>query len=92
VLSFLTKPASKKTLDYFFAKVHTPVQPTPEEDARMVAKNTENMHHFDSRKLFPKTQWEFHKPMRIDYIGFGMTWLLVGLIVLLLWIAVNVGA
>ncbi|MDZ7290218.1 MAG: sodium:solute symporter family protein [candidate division KSB1 bacterium] len=92
LLSYFTKPATKKTLDYFFAKVHTPVQPTPEQDARKVAENAQNLHHFDSRKLFPKTHWEFHKPMKIDYLGFFGTWLLVGVIILLLWIAVNLGA
>jgi SSS family solute:Na+ symporter len=91
VLSYFSRPATQKTLDYFFAKVHTPVQPTPEQDARKVAENTENMHHFDSRKLFPKTHWEFHKPMKMDYLGFFGTWVLVGAIILLLWIAVNVG-
>lgn len=50
------------------------------------------MHHFESRKLFPKTHWELHKPMKMDYIGFFGTWALVGLIILLLWFVVNIGA
>jgi SSS family solute:Na+ symporter len=92
ILSYFTKPASKKTLDFCFAKVHTPVQPTPEEDARAVSENAANMQRFESRKLFPKTQWEFHKPMKMDYVGFFGTWLLVGGIILLLWMAVNLGS
>lgn len=92
VLSYFSKPASRKTLDYFYAKVHTPIQPTPEEDKRKVEENAAHMHHFESRKLFPKTQWEIHKPMKMDYIGFFGTWGLVGLIILLLWLVVNIGA
>jgi SSS family solute:Na+ symporter len=91
VLSYFTTPASKKALDYFYAKVHTPIQLTPEEDARMVQENAAHMHHFESSKLFPKTQWEIHKPMKMDYIGFFGTWGLVGVIILLLWIVVNLG-
>lgn len=92
MLSYFSKPASRKTLDYFFAKVHTPIQPTPEEDKRKVGENAAHMHHFESRKLFPKTHWELHKPMKMDYIGFFGTWALVGLIILLLWLVVNIGA
>lgn len=91
-LSYFTTPASKKTLDYFFAKVHTPVQATPDEDARMVAANAENMARFEKSKLFPKTHWEFHKPSKRDYIGFFGTWALVGLVILILWIMVSIGA
>lgn len=90
-LSYFTTPASKKTLDYFFAKVHTPVQATPDEDARMVAANAENMARFEKSKLFPKTHWEFHKPSRMDYIGFFGIWALVGLVILILWIMVSIG-
>lgn len=90
-LSYFTTPASKKTLDYFYAKVHTPVQATPDEDARMVAANAENMARFEKSKLFPKTHWEFHKPSRMDYIGFFGIWALVGLVILILWIMVSIG-
>lgn len=91
VLSYFSKPASKKTLDYFFAKIHTPVQPTPEEDERKVAENAAHFDKFESRKLFPRSQWEFHKPMKMDYLGFFGTWVLVGLVILALWFTVNLG-
>ncbi|MDZ7269615.1 MAG: sodium:solute symporter family protein [candidate division KSB1 bacterium] len=92
VLSYFTRPVSRKTLDYFFAKVHTPIQPTPEEDRRLVLENAAHMHHLEARKLFPRTHWEFHKPLKMDYLGFFGTWGLVGLVILLLWIVVNLGA
>ena len=30
------------------------------------------------------------KPMKMDYIGFGGSWVLVGVIVFLLWMMVNI--
>lgn len=92
LLSYFTRPGSKKTLDYFFAKVHTPVQPSPAEDARAVAENAENPARLAKNKLFPKTHWEFHKPSKMDYIGFFGTWALVGLVILILWMVVTVAS
>lgn len=92
LLSYFSKPASKETLDYFFAKVHTPIQPTAAEDARAVAENAKDMARFETRKLFPKTHWEFHKPSIMDYLGFFGTWALVGLVILILWVVVSLGA
>jgi SSS family solute:Na+ symporter len=91
LLSYFTKPAGKETLDFFYAKVHTPVQATPEADVRTVAENAGNMARFEGRKLFPRTQWEFHKPSRQDYLGFFGTWACVGLVILILWIVVTIG-
>jgi SSS family solute:Na+ symporter len=92
VLSYITKPASKKTLDYFFSKIHTPVQPTPEQDVAKIQENADNMEQWESRKLFPKTHWEIHKPQKMDYIGFLGTWALVGVVILLLWLVVTIGS
>ncbi len=91
LLSYFTKPASKKTLDFFYAKVHTPVQPTPDEDAHTVSDNARNMARFEKRKLFPNTHWEFHKPAKLDYLGFFGTWAMVGVVILILWIVVGLG-
>jgi SSS family solute:Na+ symporter len=90
VLSYVTKPVDKKLLDYFFAKIHTPVQPTPEADQKIIAENAANMDKFLPSKLFPKTHWEFHKPSKMDYLGFFGTWGLVGVIIFLLWLVVNI--
>lgn len=91
VVSYLTRPVKKDLLDYFYAKVHTPVQPNPDDDLALVQANAANMEKFESRKLFRRTQWEFHKPMKMDYIGFFGTWGLVGVVILVLWIFMNIG-
>jgi SSS family solute:Na+ symporter len=90
LLSFLTKPAPKPDLDRFFAKIHTPVEPTPEEDDRAVAEAVTNPERFEQKKLWPGSQWEIMKPGRADFIGFGGTWLLVGVIIFLLWLMVTI--
>lgn len=92
LVSFITKPIDKKHLDYFFGKIFTPVQPTTEEDEAAVAYTAENPDSVRHRKMFPNTQWEIAKPKKMDYIGFGGSWLLVGLILILLWVMVSIGS
>jgi len=92
ILSYFTKPIRSEILDRFFAKIHTPIQPSLEADAQAVLENAENMRRFESSKLFPKTLWELHKPSKLDYLGFFGVWGMVGLVILLLWVIVNLGA
>jgi len=81
--------AAAAALDRFFAKLHTPVQPTPEAERAALAASYADPRKFDHDRLFPGTAWEILKPARSDYIGFFGTWALVGVIVLLLWAMVN---
>jgi SSS family solute:Na+ symporter len=90
LLSAFTRPAPKADLDRFFAKVHTPIQPTPKEEARALRHAVEHYEEVEARKLRPGSNWEIMKPKLIDLIGFGGCWLLVGVIILLLWLMVNI--
>jgi SSS family solute:Na+ symporter len=90
LLSYITKPEPKAHLDRFFGKMHTAVQPTAEADARAVEEAMAHPEAFESRKLWPGSQWEIMKPGRADYLGFGGTWLLVGVILFLLWLMVTI--
>jgi len=90
LLSGLTRPLPKSVLDSFFAKVHTPVQPTPVEDDRAVEEARAHPEKFLTRKLWPRSNWEVMKPGRADILGFGGTWVLVGVIILLLWLMVTI--
>ena len=90
LLSAFTRPAPKADLDRFFAKVHTPIQPTPEEEARALRHAVEHYEEVEARKLRPGSNWEIMKPKLIDLIGFGGCWLLVGVIIFLLWLMVNI--
>jgi len=88
--SWVTRPVPDAILDRFFARVHTPVQPTPEADVAEVEASYANPRRFDHDRLFPGRHWEILKPAASDYAGFFGTWGLVGVIVLLLWAMVRI--
>jgi SSS family solute:Na+ symporter len=90
LLSAFTRPVPKADLDRFFARVHTPVQPTAEEEERALRRAVEHYGEVEARKLKPGSNWEIMKPQLVDLLGFGGCWLLVGVIILLLWIMVNI--
>jgi SSS family solute:Na+ symporter len=90
LVSFVTKPLPKEYLDRFYAKLHTPVQPTKELDERALEESYRNSGRFERDKLFPGSNWEILKPSRIDFLGFGGSWIIVGLMILLLWVVVNI--
>ena len=90
LLSALTKPVAKSHLDGFFAKVHTPVAPSPEEDENAVRDARAHPERIEARKLRPGSNWEFMKPGRADVLGFGGTWVLVGVILALLWLMISI--
>ncbi|MBM3311205.1 MAG: sodium:solute symporter family protein [Candidatus Aminicenantes bacterium] len=89
LLSLVTRPAPKPGLDRFFARVHTPVGPSPEEDAAAVERAYAQPDMYRGRKVWPRSSWEIMKPGKGDLIGFGGSWLLVGVIILLLWLMVS---
>lgn len=90
ILSFLTRPVPKTNLDRFFAKIHTPVQPTPELDQKAVEEAAARPERWVIRKIRPRSGWEIMKPGRADILGFGGTWLLVGIVIFLLWLMVTI--
>jgi SSS family solute:Na+ symporter len=91
LISFVTKPEEKNHLDRFYAKMYTPVQPTPEEEEKALQTAYKNPAMYDNRKLFRNSDWEMLKPKKIDYIGFFGSWGLVGIIIFLLWLVVTIG-
>jgi SSS family solute:Na+ symporter len=90
LLSAVTRPIPKKDLDRFFAKIHTPVQPTREGEEQALRHAVEHYEEIEKRKLRPGSSWEFMKPVRSDVFGFVGSWLLVGVIIFLLWLMVNI--
>jgi solute:Na+ symporter, SSS family len=90
LISFVTKPVEKTHLDGFFAKMHTPVQKTDEEEEKALAESYKNPGKFSKDKLFPRSNWEIMKPGKWDYIGFGGSWILVGVIIFLLWVMTSI--
>ena len=90
LLSYLTRPVSVGAVDRFFAKLHTPVQKTPEEERRALEAAYADPRMYDSQKMFPRSHWEFLKWKKLDYLGFFGSWVLVGIIILLLWIMTTI--
>jgi SSS family solute:Na+ symporter len=90
LLSLVTKPVPKPDLDRFFVRIHTPVAATPELDAQAVQAAYADPDKFRSRKIWPRSTWEIMKPGKWDIIGFGGSWVLVGVIIALLWLVVTI--
>jgi len=90
LLSFVTKPVPKPHLDRFFAKMHTPVQKTPEKEEKALEESYNNPEKFEKDKLIPGSKWEILKPTKMDFLGFGGSWVLVGVIILLLWLMTSI--
>ncbi len=89
--SLFTRPGESKKLDRFFAKLHTPVKPTPEQEREALEYGAAHPEIFEEMKIWPHSNWEILKPGWMDVIGFGGSWLLVVVIVLLLWILASIG-
>jgi len=90
LVSFFTKPTPKTNLDRFYAKLHTPVQKTEDEERRALQESYKNPGKFETDKIMPGSNWEIMKPKKIDVFGFGGSWILVGVIILLLWVMVSI--
>jgi SSS family solute:Na+ symporter len=89
IVSLLTKPNSKKTLNEFYARVHTPAHSDPAVDAVEVQKRIDDPNLVEQDKVFPNTNWEFWKPTRDDIIGFGLSWVGVFIIIGLYYLIVR---
>lgn len=81
----------KRRLDRFFGKLHTPIQPTLEEDDAAVEHSALHPERFESEKIWPGSNWEILKPGRIDVMGFGGSCIMVFVILWLLWVMAGLG-
>jgi SSS family solute:Na+ symporter len=89
LISLLTRPAPQPILDRFFARMHTPVQKTPEEEERILADSYAHPRKFEKDKILRGSNWEIMKPTKLDVLGFGGSWVLVGAVIILLWLMVS---
>jgi hypothetical protein len=69
-ISLATRPVDPGRAARFYARLKTPVGPTPEADAAAVAESSANPARFDHLKLFPRSDWELTKWSRADAVGF----------------------
>lgn len=91
-VSLLTKPNSKKILEEFYARVHTPAIADREQDSIEVQKRIDDPELVEKNKIFPHTNWEFPKPTRTDILGFAACWAGVAIIIVLYVVIMNIGS
>ncbi len=89
--SLLTKPSVPERAPAFYAKMKTPIAATPELDVVEVEKSSADPRRFDHQKLFPRSNWEFARWTKSDFLGFFACYGIVGLILGFLWLVLHVG-
>ena len=91
VFSWFTRPEPREALDRFFAKVHTPVQPTPRGGSRRPRGRLSRTRASSTPTRSSRAgTGRSSSRRRSDYIGFFGTWALVGVVIVLLWAMVTV--
>jgi len=90
IISFVTRSVPKTLLDRFFTRMHTPVQSDDEQEEIALKAGYNNPERFEKEKMFPNSKWEFRKWKKIDSFGFGLSWLLVGIVIFLLWLVTTI--
>jgi len=92
LVSMMTRPDPTEVLNRFYAKMRTKVLPDLEADNREVALSLQDPHRYDNLLVFPKTQLEIYKWTRQDFVGFALSVMGVGLVLLFIWVMVSLGA
>jgi SSS family solute:Na+ symporter len=92
LVSRFTAMNSRKTLDSFYGRLHTPCVGGPYQDKVEMELTEKDPNRFQLRNLFPKTNIELQKPSARDVGGFLLAWLMVGGIVLLVILLSQIGS
>ena len=86
--SYLTPRNSQETLDRYYAKMKTEVDPDPETDRMNLEESYRNPKRFEHQRLFPGTDIEALKPRKSDVTGVAISVAVCFLIIaLLVWLA-----
>jgi SSS family solute:Na+ symporter len=90
-VSYLTPATDRARIARFYARMKTPVGPSPELDAAWVEQSYADPARYEHTKLFPGTNWEFTKWDRVDLIGFLICCVVMVLILVLFKAALSAG-
>jgi solute:Na+ symporter, SSS family len=91
-VALFTRPDPKPVLDRFFAKMRTRVIQDPVRDAAAVQRSLDDPHHLDHLLLFPKSQFEIYRWNKEDWVGFVLSVAGVGVVLLVIYGLVSIGA
>ncbi len=69
LISLFTPKNSQASLDRYYAKMKTPVDPDPQADREKLQAAYANPAGLESLKLFPGTSLEFQRPRTADVLG-----------------------
>ena len=86
--SFITRRDDQDTLDRYYAKMKTEVDPDPEVDQQNLSESYRDPKRFEANRLFPGTDIEALKPRLSDIVGFIVSVITCGAVIaLLVWLA-----
>jgi SSS family solute:Na+ symporter len=92
LVSLVTRRNREDTLDRYYAKMKTEVDPDPQADRENLEESYRNPKRFESRRLLPGTDFEMLKPTKMDVLGFlGAVGVCCVIIALLSWLS-GIGA
>jgi solute:Na+ symporter, SSS family len=92
LVAMFTQAEDKERLNQFYGKMLTPVVGTHADDDREMELTRVNPNRFEHLKLFPKSNWEFRRWNREDWIGVGGACLAVVSVVVLLVVIIGLGS
>lgn len=92
IIALLTTPGSEERLEIFYNKMRTKVNPLGRKaDQDDLERRLRNPSTTQSVLVFPNSQWEFYRWEKKDWLGFGISWGIVLVILGILYVVVNLG-
>ena len=91
IISQFTRKEDKHRLDFFYARLRTPVKANHAEDDIEVQKTKDDPSRCDCLKLFPNSNWEFRKWTKADWKGHGVVACAAMGVLLLMYLLVTLG-
>jgi SSS family solute:Na+ symporter len=92
LVALLTRPQAKEPLDQFYGKLRTPVLGvSAAADDHEMALTRADPTRFDHLRMFPRSNWEFRRWNREDWLGVGGSCVAAASVVALLVFVVGLG-
>ena len=90
-VALLTRPDPEPVLNRFYAKMRTRVIPDPVRDREELDKSLADPHRLDHLLVFPNSSFEIYRWNKEDWVGFVLSVMGVGVVLLVIWGLISVG-